>query len=345
MSRVVVIGVSFGAVNALKTILSALPVDFPAPILIVSHIGARNSVLPEVLSRYSTLPVSHAIDFASITAGEVLLAPPDMHLTIKTDGRAAHARLFHGPKENHARPAIDPLFRSAAAAYGAGAIGVVLTGYLDDGTAGLHAIKTCGGVAIVQDPDEADAADMPSSALTHVNVDLKLHLKDIGPALTELTSSKVRTPTSIEPAPGVEHTPGWVEIENRYVSVGGDIADLAKIGRPSTLTCPECNGSLWEIFEGTPQRYRCHTGHAFTAKVLEAMQCDVVEDALWAAIRALHEQEHLVRRLQEGAQQAGQFDAASEYLARAEQARRQSESLRNLIASVPQAGSSDTGGT
>jgi two-component system chemotaxis response regulator CheB len=192
VNKIVVIGGSFGAVSALSTILSSLPSDFPAPILIVSHIGAHDSVLPEVLAQSSALPISHAQDIEHLIAGRALLAPPDAHLTVSQDGHIACARLLRGPKEHHTRPAVDPLFRSAAAEFGKNVIGVLLSGYLDDGAAGLQAIKDGGGVAIVQDPAEADAGEMPGNALARVEVDMTLRLREIPPALIEL----VREPIS-----------------------------------------------------------------------------------------------------------------------------------------------------
>jgi len=327
MSKIVVIGGSLGAITALKIILASLPKDFSAAILIVTHIGANRSMLPEILQRISALPVRHATDGEPITAGRVLCAPPNEHLTVVTAQGRAYARLVHGPKENHCRPEIDPLFRSAATAFGADAIGVVLTGYLDDGTVGLQAIKARGGVAIVQDPAEAEAPDMPASALRYVDIDHKLGISEIGQALVELVSASV--PHEHDTSP----TPDWIDIENRLTGRDSDMEDLEQIGKPSSLTCPECNGALWEIRQSGPVRYRCHTGHAFTARVLEALQSDTVEDAIWGAIRALHEQERLCKKMSEKALESGDQDAVAEYQAKATQAQAHSQVLRDVIAS------------
>ena len=331
MPRIVVIGGSLGAINALKVILASLPKDFPAAILVVTHIGANKSMLPEILQRISALPVRHAIDGEPISPGRVLLAPPDEHLTVISAGERAYARLAHGPKENHCRPAIDPLFRSAAAAFGTGVIGVVLTGYLDDGTVGLQAVKTRGGIAIVQDPAEAEAPDMPASALRHVDVDSKLAVGEIGQALVELVSAGVQ-PGGVLHAPAAGGTSDWIDIENRLTGRDSDMDDLDKIGKPSSLTCPECSGALWEIRQSGPVRYRCHTGHAFTARVLEALQSSTVEDAIWGAIRALHEQERLFSKMSEKALQSGYTDSVAEYRAKAAQAQAHSQALREVIA-------------
>jgi two-component system chemotaxis response regulator CheB len=327
---VVVIGGSFGATNALKVILAALPVDFPAAVLIATHIGTQRSMLPEILERSSKLPVRSAIDGEPLVAGRVFLAPSDRHLTVASDGSHGYVHLLGGPKENHCRPAIDPLFRSAAAAFGTKTIGVLLTGYLDDGTVGLQAVKARGGTAIVQDPSDAEAPDMPASALKHVDVDQKLPVDAIGPALVQLVAGAAHQDQAqrTSAAPGV---PDWIDVENRLSAADSNMEDLEQIGRPSSLTCPECHGALWEIGDRAPTRYRCHTGHAFTAKVLEALQSTTVEDALWGAIRALHEQERLFGKLRESALEVGLDEAAAEYQTKAEQAQAQSSALRKLI--------------
>jgi len=333
MPKIVVIGGSFGALNVLKVILADLPEDFPAAILIVTHIGAHSSILPEILGRSSTLPVRHAIDGEPILPGRVLLAPSDEHLTVVSEGTRSYARLVHGPKENHCRPAIDPLFRSAAAAFGSDTIGVILTGYLDDGTVGLQAVKARGGIAIVQDPDEAEAPDMPLSALRHVNVDRTLGIGAIAQALVELVTDGMRESTMQEVNP-TSGAPDWINIENRFTGRGSDMDDLEQLGRKSALTCPECNGALWELDICGLVRYRCHTGHAFTASVLESLQTSAAEDALWGAIRALHEQERLFEKMREKAFEARRHASAADYQAKAAQAKAYSQSLRDLIATA-----------
>lgn len=331
MSKIVLIGGSAGAIKALKVILPMLPQDFPAAVLIVTHIGSQKSILPDLLGRCSAMPVRQATDGEPIIPGRVLVAPPDQHLTVVVKNGKAYVQLLHGPKENHCRPAIDPLFRSAASAFLENTIGVVLSGYLDDGTVGLQAIKACGGLAIVQDPIEAEALDMPASALEHVDVDRVLRASDIGPALIDLAnaSASFRTPGRVD---AVSAMPNWIDIENRMAARNGDMDDLDQIGKPSSLTCPECRGALWEVGYKDPIRYRCHTGHAFTAKVLETLQRDAVEDAIWGAIRALHEQERLFNKLSEKERQVGQVERVAEYEAKATQARAHSQTLRDVIA-------------
>lgn len=328
MPNIVVIGGSAGSINALKLILGGLPADFPAAVLVVIHIGARDSVLPRILERCSALPVRHPLQGEPIAPGQVLVAPPDLHLTVAMDGERAFAKLTRSAKENHARPAIDPLFRSAGAACRDGAIAVLLSGYLDDGTVGLQAIKACGGTVMVQDPDDAEVPDMPASALQHVPVDFVRRVEDIAPTLVELA----RRPAPLAPggAAPAELQP-WIAIENRMLEEDSDMADLDQLGSRVPLTCPECGGALWEMRHGHPARYRCHTGHAFTGKVLESLQRSEVEEALWAAVRALHEQEQLFRQLH-GKPPAYASDRRDEYLGKAEQAGEHAQVLRELIA-------------
>lgn len=257
-SRAIVIGASSGGVAALLELAAALPAALNAVIGVVLHVGSRASIMPELLSRRAPWPALHPRDGQPLEPGKIFVAPPDHHMLF-TQGAI---RLSRGPRENHARPAVDPLFRSAALEWRERTIGVVLTGALDDGTAGLAAVKACGGLAIVQDPATALEPSMPSSALAHVAVDHCLPLADIAPALARLVHEH-REPAP--PAPDVlrEHAifEGKQPMEN-----------LAAAGTPSALTCPDCGGGLWEINDAKPLRYRCHTGHGFSALSLENAQ-------------------------------------------------------------------------
>jgi two-component system chemotaxis response regulator CheB len=324
MSKIVVIGGSAGSLDVLKVILRGLPEGFPAPVLVVTHIGAGPSHLPSMLERSSTLPVRHPQQGEALVPGQVLVAPPDLHLTVARSGDRAYAQLARGPKENHTRPAIDPLFRTAAAAYGADAIAVVLSGFLDDGTVGLQAIKACGGVAVVQDPVEAEAPEMPTSALEHTDVDLVRRMDGIAPALVALVRREAPPP---DPGTASTNAPQWIGVENRMFEEDSQMTELDQIGTRVPMTCPECGGTLWQLDGARPVRFRCHTGHAFTARVLEALQCSTLEDAIWAAVRALHEQEQLFRQLH-GKSKAREDD----YLDRAAQAKEHAQLLRDLIA-------------
>lgn len=324
MQSLVVIGASVGGMEALSRIFSELPAGFPAAILVVTHVGARNSLLPEVLARTSALPVRHAQDREPIGPGRILLAPPDRHMLVAIAAGHAMVELTRGPRENHTRPAIDPLFRSAAAALGPQVAGVILSGYLDDGTAGLQAIKACGGMALVQDPGEAVAPSMPQSALRHVAVDRCLPMAGIAPALLALAGGQAAPPPATPPH-------GWIAIENRYARGVGNMEQLQKIATPSTFTCPECQGTLWELHEQQPQRFRCHTGHSFTAPILGELQHEKAEDAIWAAVRALQEKEQLFLSLAAKASAWLHPGTASEYTQKARQAREQADLLKRVL--------------
>lgn len=322
-NKVIVIGASTGGLNALRQICSALPVDLPAAIFVVLHIGPNKSILPRVLGPLCPLPVVHATDGAPIEAGKMFVAPPDHHLLLE-DGRM---RLTRGAKENHARPAIDPLFRSAAVAHRRDVIGVVLTGNLDDGTVGLQAIKTYGGIAIVQDPDDAEVPSMPLSASRYVDTDYCVPLADIAPTLARL----VRQPYSKGDA---SHEDEAIRIEN-LAALRGRTEEKAMdaIGTRSTQTCPDCGGIVWAIDGSKPLRFRCHTGHAHTAQSMLLGQDAFTEQALWAAIRALHERHTLLKRLAAGAKGQGYNTQAEEYEASAKTAAEHAEVLRQMITS------------
>lgn len=321
--EIVVIGTSLGGHAALQAIVSALPATYPIPICIVLHIGRHESALPELLQGVSRLKVRYATDSEPLAAGRVYIAPPDRHLVV-SGGRV---RLSSAPKENFTRPAIDPLFRTAAVAYREKAIGLVLTGELDDGTAGLQAIKACGGVTMVQDPEEAEAASMPQSALRHVEVDHCLPLAEIPPTLIRLANSPPRQP--------VERVPESVNLESRMnLSQEASMEELDKIGHPSKLTCPECNGVLWEV--GAPEmlRFRCHTGHAFSATALDLAQNEQLEEAVWFAIRALHEKKRLMDRLASDSRQKHRDKLASDYEQSSAEASQHAATLQALVSKL-----------
>lgn len=318
---VVVIGASSGGISALRQLLARIPRDFPAPILITVHVGGEVSILPAILAQTSQLPVRHAEDGVPVEGGVVVVAPADRHLLIEED----QVQLSRGPKENHARPAIDPLFRSAALSYHERVVGVVLTGRLDDGTVGLQAIKGHGGIAIVQDPAEAEAPSMPQSALTYVEVDYCLPLDDIAATLVML-AQKRRT------SGAGQAQSKTIIMENRFATgEDPDASEMDEIGRRSPQTCPECGGILWEIQDRPPVRFRCHTGHAFTGESLLELQRRLNEEVLWSAVRALHEKHTLLRRLAGDARTRKDEKIAAEHEAAARMAADQAHALRAMI--------------
>jgi two-component system, chemotaxis family, protein-glutamate methylesterase/glutaminase len=330
--HIVVIGASTGGVAALLAISDALPPSFPAPVCIVQHIGGHTSVLPELLRYRGKNHVMHPEDGQRLTNGTLLIAPPDMHLLVDGD----RVRLRHGPKENHARPAIDPLFRSAALRWGPKVIGVVLTGQMDDGTAGLKAIKQCGGIAIVQDPATATEPEMPASAVANVEVDHCLPLEEIGPLLVRLVCGARPQPASRAPAP--EHVLREVAINEGE----GTVENLTPIADPSPLTCPDCGGGLWEMKDRRPLRYRCHTGHAYSALSLAHAQRETAEEALWSSVRALREREMLMRRLASISAATGDVDQAAAGQAKADHLRQQIRQLQDFAERLPPGLETDT---
>jgi two-component system chemotaxis response regulator CheB len=320
-TRLVVIGASAGGPRALRRILRRLPADFPAPVLVVVHIGSYYSILPKILQTDCSLPVRHAEDGEAIIPGSILIAPPDRHLLLE-DGMA---RLSKGAKENFARPAIDPLFRTAAVFYRENTIGVVLSGLLDDGTIGLQAVKAYGGVALVQDPEDAEEAAMPRSALQYVKVDGCLSAEGIADRLIRLAGAPA---ASVTPSDAAE----TIEVQSRFnLREKVSIEDLANIAVPSEFTCPECHGSLWQIKHVVPSHFLCHTGHSYSAQGLSEAQQDQIEESIWIAIRALHEKQMLMKRFAKTAEQGGRTMAAIEYNAAAKALAAHAEALRNMI--------------
>jgi two-component system chemotaxis response regulator CheB len=320
--HIVVIGASGGGIEALRTLVGGLPPDFPAPVCVVLHTSPQSpGLLDEILARAGPLPATNAVSGERLLPGRIYVAPPDFHLVIEP-GRV---RIAKGPRENRFRPAIDPLFRSAAQVYGPGAIGILLTGSLDDGTAGLWAIKQLGGTAIVQDPLDAVYPAMPQNAIDHVNVDHVRALGDIAPLLIELTA---------EPQPVAKTTfdvPELLKIEVDIAMEHNPIdAGLERIGEPSSYACPECHGVLLQLKEGARTRFRCHTGHAYSVASLLSAITEGIEDSLWNAIRALEEGQLLMGRMADHLETTHNRSGVEQLRERADEARRQSDVIRKL---------------
>lgn len=318
---IIVIGASAGGVEAVAALIEALPRDLAAAVFVVVHFPPyATSVLPRILTRRGGMTAVHPEDGDAIELGCVFVAPPDRHLLVERD----HVRLVRGPRENAARPAVDPLFRSAARAYGSRVIGVVLTGNLDDGTAGLLAIKSAGGVAVVQDPDDALYAGMPTSAVRHVDVDHVVPLAGIPALLTRLTGEPVE-----EKGPGPVAVQQSSEVpisEMDRQALEGDRA-----GVPSGYACPECHGVLWEVNEGQVMRFRCRVGHAYSVETLLAEQSAGLDAALWAAYRALEERAALTERMAERMRERGQASLAVRYAEQTSETRARAELIRGVL--------------
>jgi two-component system chemotaxis response regulator CheB len=315
---IVVIGASLGGIQALRRLASDLPANFPASVLVVQHIGANPSTLPALLSSAGPNPASHAQDGEPLRQGHIAVAPPDHHLLIC----AGKLKLSRGPKEHFSRPAVDTLFRSAAIECGPRAIGVVLTGTLDDGTAGLQAIKRCGGLAVVQDPASAFAPSMPASALQYVEVDYCLPLEQIAKRIATLVIDDA-PPRHALPRELVHEQAPWTGTVNA-------MKDLAQIASPSPLTCPECGGGLWEINQARPPRFRCHTGHGYSLQTLQHAMNGTTEGLLWAAERALQADAAVAHRMAEEFRKTNDSAAADED-AHADTYEKKANLLRHLI--------------
>ena len=318
--HIITIGTSAGGVRALKTLISQLPQDFTAAICIVQHLsGEAASNLPAVLAKVSELPIAFAKDHEKIELGRIYLAPPDFHLIVKPD----RVRIIRGPRENRMRPAIDPLFRSAAVVYRSYATGVILTGMLDDGTAGLQAIKACGGMTIVQEPADAAYSSMPKSAIANTEVDRIVPLTDIAKILIE----RVRqTPAIVKEIP----TDLQLEVPITQNAIT-EPKTMAKIGQPVAHSCPSCGGPLWQIGKRSSLRYRCHVGHAFTGRTLVEEQSEATEKALWVALRTLEERGRLLKSMSERYAKNGSDSLAEIHQERAQEAAEHAISIRNLI--------------
>jgi len=318
---IIVVGTSAGGLDALRVIIEALPADLKASIFVVLHVSPESpAILADILNRSGRLRAVTAKDGGRIHPGTVYVPPPDHHLLIEP----GVVRTTRGPKENRFRPAIDPLFRSAAQTYGPRVIGVILTGYLDDGTAGLWTIKQLGGTTVVQDPRDALVPFMPQNALAHVKVEYCVPLGEIGPLLMRLTAEAVEE--------GVVEVPKEVEIEVNIAKEQKAIdAGVLELGEPSNYACPECHGVLLQMKEGDLLRFRCHTGHAYS---IESLMSDItaqMDEALWNSIRAFEEGELFIRHMAEHLG-AGEHLQAGTFLQRADDVKRRASLLREAAA-------------
>jgi two-component system chemotaxis response regulator CheB len=321
---IVVIGASRGGFQGLKVLVGQLPADLPAAVFVVLHIGRHASVLPELMSSWGSLPARYAAHGASIERGTICVAPPDRHLVL-SKGRMW---LNDGAKENFSRPAADPLFRSAAMEYGERVIGVVMSGDLDDGAAGLANIRAQHGFAIVQNPDDCEASSMPRAALDSCGTDRLCLAHELSRCIQDAVEGTAsgRTPE------GAQMNKPVYEREAHIAANGlSDPETLDEVGERSALTCPDCGGALWRIRDDHPLRYRCHTGHAYTGLSLEEGIASRSEVAVWSAIRAVHERVIFAKERQRWAERAGNWDQIDIEQARIDEAERLAELLRDAM--------------
>lgn len=314
----VAIGTSAGGVEALRYLASRLSPDFPATILVVIHIGFRSS-LDAILSSAGPLPATFGKDGETIGPGHIYIGPPGKHLLLED----RKLRLGTGPPENSSKPAIDPLFRSVALCCGSRSIGVVLTGALGDGSSGLWALKECGGISVVQDPEDAAFPGMPRSALSRGKIDFVEKLGDL-PGLLEALVHHPAGPPVVPP----HRLRFEVEVAKQGLS---KMSELDRIGRRSVIACPDCHGVMWEIEDGDAPRYRCHVGHAYSAEFLELALDANLNRALASAQRALEERTAVSRSLEQQAIDRGRLELARSWSRRAEDFEREGEIIRDAI--------------
>lgn len=322
--NIIVIGASAGGVEALTQLVAGLPPDLPAALLIVIHVPAQaKSILPHILTRCGPLHAAHATDNEPIVHGRIYVAPPDHHLLVKR----GYIRLVQGPKENSVRPAVDPLFRTAAKAYSSRVVGVVLSGTLDDGTAGLIDVKRQGGVAVVQNPDDALFSGMPKSAIENVDVDHILPVSAIAPILVHLAHKPVT-----EEGANTMPSDSEMEIEPDIVELdGAGIRSRGALGTTSAFTCPDCGGNLFQLHERNLLQYRCRVGHAFSGATLLAGQSEAQEEALWAAIRSLEERAELLLQLAKSARSSNRNRSAQRFEAQVQEIQQRADLIRQTL--------------
>lgn len=327
---IVVVGASAGGVDALLRLVRGFPQSLGACVFVVLHMPSdATSKLAEVLGHACALSVQPAYEGASISPGRVYVCVPDRHLLIERD----RIRVTSGPKENRARPAIDVLFRSAAYHYGPRTIGVVLSGNLDDGTAGLWTIKDRGGIALVQSPEEALFPSMPKSAIAHVDIDYVLPVAQMPDVIASLTQESVSD----------ESLASAVKLMETEISIaeGANVLQNGSLnlGPVSANTCPTCHGVLVRIQEGSILRYRCHTGHAFSLQTLLAQLDEEFGTSLDSVLRVIHERIFLLQELEWRAREAADLSSAAQYAEQVKTSRQWSVQLHEMHACTGTTGS------
>ena len=316
--NIVVIGTSAGGLDVLDEIIGQLPTDFPASIFIVQHMAAENTgaALLSRLGRHKAFGCKLAQNGEAFKPGKIYIAPADFHMLVKK----TTLLVTKGARENRYRPAIDPLFRSAAVTHGPHVIGVVLTGMLDDGTVGLMAIQKCGGITVVQDPRDATYPGMPQSALDNLKIDYCLPAGEIGAVLEKITREHAGKFKPIPDDMRIE-----AEIAERVLS---DVAQVESLGNQAPYNCPNCGGVLWEIKKSKMQRYRCHTGHSFTASSLLVIQSEKIEETLWTSLRMFEERKNLLNNM---AKRESGAKTKNSYSTRADETQIHIERIRAML--------------
>lgn len=314
-SSIIAIGASAGGVEALRALVADMPKALSAPILIVLHIGAHRSEMPKLLAAAGPLPAKHGDDGEPIYPGHIYIAPPDRHMIVAK----RRLRLLRTPKENWARPAIDPLFRSVAEDYGPQAVGVILTGNLNDGSLGLAEIKRRGGIAVAQSLDDAAYPEMPGSAAAHVALDYCVPIDDMAKLLVNLVDGKhlKEAVMPITPSQSVSEQEAEVNAERQFE-------------RPVAITCPDCGGALNASEEGTIIKFGCHIGHTYTADIMAPAHFDKMERVLRSAVRFLNERAAFCLQMAEHTRFTSP-ETSTAWQAASKQAQDRAYKLRDLV--------------
>jgi two-component system, chemotaxis family, protein-glutamate methylesterase/glutaminase len=322
---IIVIGSSMGGIEALSSLARGLPRDLPAAVFIVQHVADTGpALLAQILGRHGLLNAATAEDGMTPERGRIYVAPPNHHLLLGENGM----RVGIGPRENRSRPAIDPLFRTAAVNFGGRVIGVVLTGLLHDGAAGLAAVKRCGGTPIVQDPDDAEFPDMPRKALAAVQEAQRVPLAELGGVLGRLAA---------EAAPPSPPVPDLLGIEARLTERAMNGAYWDELpGEPTNFTCPECSGAIREIADNGVRRYRCRVGHAYSPHELLSDKGRALETSIWVAMQTLDERAQMLERMGGDERDRGSAHAAARFEEQARETREHAGRLRELLGSLSQ---------
>jgi two-component system chemotaxis response regulator CheB len=318
---IVVIGTSSGGLEALDALFGGLPNGLAAAVFVVQHMAPENTgqALLRRLEKYRAFTCALARDGETIKRGRIYIAPPDFHLLVKR----RTILVTKGARENRYRPGIDPLFRSAAVAHGPGVIGVILSGALDDGTAGLVAIQKCGGITVAQEPHDAAYPQMPQSALANLKVDHCLPAAELGVLLERLTRQR-RGPHRAVPA----DVRTEAMIAERVLS---DVAQVNRLGTQVPYNCPNCGGVLWEVKAPGPRHYRCHTGHSFTDMALLTIQSEKIEETLWVSLRMFEERKNLLNTMASRPGGAALSRGKGGYAQRAREADVHIERIREML--------------
>ena len=323
-SFVIAVGASAGGLNAISELVSQLPSDLDGSVFVVLHLSkaALGDILVSRIQKNTSLPCKIAEDKEIIKTGHVYIAPPDAHLLVKED----HVIIGHGPAENRFRPSIDVLFRSVAASHGERTIGIILTGFLNDGTAGMMAIKQSGGYCIVQDPNEAEYPDMPLAVLENMEVDDCVSLKNMGKVIVEIINkAEVK---------GVAAPQNIISESKLSEKSATGINGVRSLGEKTVYACPDCGGGLWKIENGKIKHYRCHIGHSYSENDLLLKQSETTEHTLWVAVRMMEERKLFLQKIAKENDEKGLQRLSSQYNQRSKELEQHISTLKELLFAI-----------